>query len=104
MEVRQDHACDPVGEILDQPEMFGCHQRANVLDDDAVVDRIGDLAAGEHGIARNSDLDVQFDALRREFLVLVQADPGVYPEFADEDKVHFTGSEEGGVAFADWLN
>ena len=104
MEVRQDHACDPVGQILDQPEMFGCHQRANVLDDAAVVDRIGDLAAGEHGIARNSDLDVQFDALPRDCFVLVQADPGVDPEFADEDEVNLTGLEEGGVALADWLN
>src|SRR3990172_9897568 len=59
MEVGQDHACDPVGEILDQPEMFARDQRADVLDDAAVVDRICDLAAGEHIVAPNTDLDFQ---------------------------------------------
>ena len=88
VEVPEYEFRDAFGQVFDQAETFLCEQCAYMFYDQPVVDGVRHFSRFEHGTAgRQSDLEVDLDRLRGDFLVAVEPDPGPQPELADENGV-----------------
>src|SRR5471030_83209 len=73
-----------LGQVFHQAVVLLDEGGADAFDHQGVIDRIGDLTAGEHAIVGQRDVQIQFDRLRNGLLALVDADARVQPYFAQK--------------------
>ena len=60
----------------------------DALDHLAVVHRVVDVVGAPDLVAGNADLDLHLERLRPLLFPLVDPDPGIDAELADEDRIH----------------
>jgi len=88
VELVEDQPRDAFREVFDETEFFLRKHAADTLDDYAIVDGVRDFPGAEDGVPGQRDLEVELDCLRSDFLVTVQADPGLESQFPYENGVH----------------
>ena len=74
MKIIEDHACDPFGQFLDQPETGCAQQVADASGHRRLVDGVGDSASLKHPGAGESNVNIHFNGLAGAALASVNAD------------------------------
>ena len=85
-------AREVLGQGLEQAEAVRGELGGEALDHQPVVHGVPDVVGLAGRVPGDADLDLQFQRLGPQLLPVVDADPGVDSEFADEDRVHREGS------------
>jgi len=60
---------------------------ADALHHLAVIDRVANIVAGAGTLGVEADLEIEIQRLRTQFFPLVNADPGIGSQFADENRI-----------------
>ncbi len=88
LEFAHDDFSNRYTRLLQQRVVLRLEQLLDAPDYLAVIDGVADLAALSCVCAGQADFEIELYRLRRLLFPLVDADPGVYPEFVDENNVH----------------
>ena len=87
-ELAHQQVGDRLREALHQLVRMVGGESLQALHDRRVVERVGEVAGAEHGIRRQSELDIEAQRLRPLLLPIVDADARLDAQIVDEDRVH----------------